>query len=133
MWFGDPDAGCADLVVTAALALPTQLHKGDTVSIAEVTKNLGATAPATSTRYYFSKDAVKSSDDILLTGATAVQKLFGGGEIATGTTPASVIIPKMSAGTYRLLACANDTKTVDETTRANNCLSPTVNYTVLAG
>jgi hypothetical protein len=133
VWFGDPDEGCADLVVTAALALPTQLHTSDTLSIAEVTKNLGATAPPTSTRYYFSKDAVKSSDDILLTGATAVQELFGGGEVGTGNTPASVIIPNMSAGTYRLLACANDTKTVDETTRANNCLSPAVHYIVLAG
>ena len=59
---------------------------------------------------------------LLLTGQPPCRSALAGGEVGTGNTPASVIIPKMSAGTYRLLARANDKRPSDKTTRANNCV-----------
>ena len=129
VWFGNPADSCADMAVTAALALPTKLKPGDTLSIIHVTKNLGAAATATTTRYYLSKDSVKSSADILLINASAEPALVAGGQFAP-TTVLAAVIPTMPAGTYKLIACANDKNPIAETTTANNCFTPAETLTI---
>jgi hypothetical protein len=123
-WFGDPNDGCADLAVTGSFALPGRLSVGDTLSLVDVAQNLGSgKSEASETRYYLSKDAKKSSKDVLLKGGTAVPALFPGGQF-TSPTVTNLTIPAVAPGAYKLLDCANDvTPVVPETTLQNNCFS----------
>ncbi len=78
-------------------------------------------AGASTTRYYLSADTAKGSGDILLTGGRPVPALSVG---ATSTGKAPVTIPKgPAAGTYYLLACADDTGLVPEIDETNNCIA----------
>ena len=130
VWFGDPADGCPDLTVSAAIAAPGTVSIGDVLSIVATTKNLGgATAGESSTRYYLSKDAVKSSSDVLMSTSTPVPALVPHG-VFTTPTAVSAIIPVVAPGAYRLLACADDLNTVNEVTGGNNCLSPNETITV---
>src|SRR4029077_20204625 len=124
VWFGDPADGCPDLTVLGALALPGKVGIGGVLSIISNTKNLGgATAGESTTRYYLSKDAVKSSGDVLMRTSTSVPALVAGGVFLT-PTPVNAIVPVVVPGAYRLLACADDLNAVNEITGGNNCLSP---------
>jgi hypothetical protein len=73
VWFGKAGDGCADLAVTAVLALPTHVLVGGTLSIVHAIKHLGsASAGATTTRYYLSRDAARGEGDVAL-GATGAR------------------------------------------------------------
>ena len=74
---------------------------------------------ASTTRYYFSLDAVKDAGDVLLTGNRAVPQLAPG-QTSPGTR--TVTIPStMPAGTYYLIACSDATQKNVESDEANNC------------
>jgi CARDB len=122
VWFGREDDGCADLVVTGLIAAPGRVARGERLSMTQLTRNIGsASAAASTTRFYLSRDPVKSADDILLAADTAVPMLGANGSF---TGPAAVaIIPSSASGDYHLLACANDGSAVSEITNTNNCLS----------
>ena len=109
-----------DLIETAVSNPPGLAKPGDIFSVTDTTQNQGAvSAPASTTRYYFSVDGAKGTGDKLLTGSRAVTTLNAGASLG-GTV--NVTIPTATAlGTYFLLACADDTQNVIETNDANNC------------
>jgi hypothetical protein len=120
VWFGRKNDGCADLAVTTLLALPTKVTRGNILSITQITRNIGsATASASTTRYYLSRDATKSSDDIRLNAETSVPALSAENSV-TGPV-ASATVPTNLSGEYRLFACADDRSAVSEITDTNNC------------
>ena len=95
----------------------------------QITRNIGsATAGASSTRFYLSRDTSKSSEDILLPAETAVPSLVRGGSV-TGPA-ATAIIPSSASGVYRILACADDRAVVTEITDTNNCFVGVQSVTV---
>jgi hypothetical protein len=120
VWFGKEGDGCADLNVSTLMVLPATLERGAKLSMTQITRNIGsATAGASTTRYYLSRDTSKSSDDLLLPAETPVPSLVRGGSV-TGPV-ANAIIPSSASGVYRILACADDRAVVTEITDTNNC------------
>src|SRR5207253_8052818 len=122
----------ADLVVTALSNPPATVAATFTFSVTDTTQNAGVTgsAPATSTRYYLSTDALHDAGDFLLTGARAVPTLAAGASSSgtvTVTIPASVPV-----GPYFLLACADDPNQVPETNVTNNCRASAATVQVTA-
>ena len=109
-----------DLVVTSVGNPPASAAPGKAFAITNTVKNQGATTAAQSTtRFYLSLDDAKDAGDTLLTGSRAVATLAAGAQSAGTTT---VTIPLTAPpGTYRLLACADDTQVVAEASDANNC------------
>jgi hypothetical protein len=129
VWFGKEDDGCADLNVSAMMVLPVSLTRGATLSMTAVTRNIGSgTAAASTTRYYLSRDTVKSSDDILLSADSAIPLLGRNGSV-TGPA-ANATIPSSASGAYRVLACADDRVVVSEISDTNNCFAGTQTVTV---
>ncbi|MGZ6672789.1 MAG: CARDB domain-containing protein [Solirubrobacteraceae bacterium] len=129
-WFGKDGDGCADLAVTAVSALPALILVGDTLSIVHTTKNLGsASASATTTRYFLSRDAVVGEGDVPLGATSAEPTLVAGGESNPAAT-LSAVIPAVAPGTYHLIACANDSHPVPDTSATNNCFSPPQTFTI---
>ena len=93
---------------------------GKAFAITDTVKNQGATtAVQSTTRFYLSLDDAKDAGDTLLTGSRAVATLAAGAQSA-GTTTVTIPLTTLS-GTYRLLACADDTQVVAEASDANNC------------
>lgn len=115
-------SGTPDLSESAAAVefFPSLAKPGDKLTVFDVTINLGlGTAKASTTRYYLSIDAVKSANDILPGGSALVPSLVPG---AAHDSDAKVTIPTNTApGSYRILACADDTKAIAENDEANNC------------
>jgi subtilase family serine protease len=109
-----------DLVETAVSKPPASVNQGGSFNVTDTAKNAGAgPAGASTTRYYLSLDKTKSAGDVLLTGSRAVPALTPSGTSA-GTV--SVTVPVgTSAGSYYLLACADDLKVVNESKEGNNC------------
>ena len=108
-----------DLVEAAVSNPPASAVRGASFSVTDTTGNPGnATAGPSVTRYYLSATPGKTSGATLLTGSRSVPAL-GPGQSSSGT--AAVKIPSMKTGSYFLLACANDTRTVAEGNYANNC------------
>jgi subtilase family serine protease len=92
--------------------------------VTDITRNVGAvTAAASTTRYYLSLDTVRSADDVLLVGSRAIPSL---GPNGFSTVTVTVTIPSGTpAGTYFLIACADDLGAVNESNETNNCLAAT--------
>lgn len=110
----------ADLATTSVSSPPAVLSPGGFLPVTDTVGNLGTSAAGTSaTRYYLSADRAKGPGDVLLLGLRFVWPL-NPSATSTGTTIV-VVPPGTSLGTYYLLACANDTGSVPETNRANNC------------
>src|SRR5262245_2276196 len=90
-----------DLVVTAVSNPAGPISPGSSITISDTVRNAGtADALSSVTRFYFSLDAVKSSNDIRLSGSRTVGALTGGAESSGATlltTPVTV-----PAATYRL-------------------------------
>jgi hypothetical protein len=109
-----------DLVETAVSNPPATVSVGGSFAVTDTAKNQGTgNAGASTTRYYLSLDTIKGAGDKRLTGSRAVPALAAGA-LSTGTV--SVTVPATTvAGTYRLLACADDTRVVAESNEANNC------------
>ena len=116
-----PVGGAADLIETA-ISNPPVAAPGTSFSVTDTVKNQGSVAAgASTTRYYLSTDAIKSSGDTLLSHTRSVPAL-GSGATSTGT--ATLTIPSNTTlGPYFLLACADDTNAVAESDDANNCLA----------
>ena len=116
------DGSCTptlDLVETAVSNPPASAVWQSSFAATDTTRNQGnATAGPSVTRYYLSSTASKATGATLLTGSRSVPAL-GPGQSSGGT--AAVKIPSMKTGSYFLLACANDTRTVAESNYANNC------------
>ena len=95
---------------------------GTSFAVTDTVRNQGTvTASGSAIRYYLSADAQKSPDDRLLTGSRSAPTLAPG---AASTQTVTVTIPSATpAGTYVLLACADDTKVVAESDEGNNCLA----------
>jgi len=115
-------AAAPDVVVLAVSDPPTTAIPGDAFAVTDTVQNQGTGAAAQSTtRYYLSVDTAKDSSDILLSGSRGLAALNPGDQ-SSGTS--TVSIPSTtSPGTYRLLACADDTGVVPETDESNNCLA----------
>src|SRR5206468_216167 len=107
---------------------PTSVTPGGTFSVTDTVQNTGsAAAAASTTRYYLSTTTSKSSAR-LLTGSRAVPSLAPS---ATSSGTVSVTVSAGTAGgTYFLLACADDTLVVPETSESNNCKASTTQVTV---
>ena len=111
-----------DLVITAVTNPPATAAGGGTFRVTDTVKNLGTvTAGATTVRYYLSSDPQKGGGDVLLGGFRSVSSLTAG---KTSSGNVTVTIPAGTlAGTYYLLACADDQNVVVELNETNNCLS----------
>jgi aqualysin 1 len=109
-----------DLLVTSISSPPASSAVGATFSITDTTQNASAVAAtASTTRYYLSADGVKSADDAQITSSRYVGSLAAG---ATSTGSRTITVPASTAdGAYRVLACADDTMSVDESDESNNC------------
>jgi subtilase family serine protease len=110
-----------DLVQLAVSNPPASLSASTSFTVTDSVRNEGAISTgSTSTRYYLSTDAVKTTGDVLLTGARGVGALAVG---ATSSGSKSVTTPaNLLAGTYYLLACADDSGAAVEVREDNNCV-----------
>lgn len=109
-----------DLVQLSVSNPPSELVAGMSFSVTDSVRNDGAIATGTtSTRYYLSIDAVKNSADILLAGVRSVSLGVGATNTGSKTATAPASLP---AGTYYLLACADDTNAAVEAREDNNCV-----------
>jgi subtilase family serine protease len=122
--------GSADLVTATVTNPPASAAPGTVFTVTDSVQNPGAvSAAASTTRYYLSLDAVKDASDVLLTGARSLPLLAAG---ATSSGSVTVTVPAAVAlGAYRLLACADDLRVVEEADETNNCLASAA--TVLIG
>jgi subtilase family serine protease len=112
--------GAPDLVVTTVSDPPATAVLGGSFGVTETVRNQGPTAAGGSTtRYYLSLDTLKNSGDRLLTGNRVVPGLAPGTDSPGSATV--TIKTNMPLGTYYLLACADDTVVVVESTETNNC------------
>jgi len=121
--------GLPDLVETAVTNPPVAARPGTSFAVTDTARNQGILAAgASTTRYYLSTDALRSANDVLMTGTRAVPALAPGA-ISTATT--TVTIPAATApGTYFLLACSDDAKVVAEGDETNNCRASAATVTV---
>lgn len=110
-----------DLVETEIVGFGSYpVPSGSSHAIRDTTINQGTgESGASATRYYLSRDTLKDSGDILLTGNRSVPSLAAG---ATSSGYAVVIIPVTTTpDSYYILACADDANTVAESNENNNC------------
>jgi subtilase family serine protease len=110
----------ADLTTTALANPPAAGAPGTSFIVSDTVLNTSnVTASSSTTRYFLSEDSAKDSADVLLSGTRSVPSLEAG-QASAGSR--SVTIPtSTSDGTYRLIACADDTLRVKETDESNNC------------
>ncbi len=121
--------GMPDLVTSSVSNPPAAAAAGSTFTVTESVINSSAIAVGTSTnRYYLSTDAVLDAADILMTGTRLILSL-GANETSAGSR--IVTIPSSTPeGTYRLLACADDTHAIEESSETNNCLASAGTMTI---
>jgi len=112
-----------DLMQTSVSDPPAAAAPGSTFKVVDTVRNQGLlTAAASTTRYYLSATPQKGGGDSLLTGSRSVPSLAPGAE--SGGKSISVKIPAtLAAGTYYLLACADDTAVIAESNEGNNCVA----------
>ena len=125
-----PASGPADLVVTALSAPPATVTRGTTFTVTDTVANAGGTAARSSTtRYFLSRDPVRSSADRLLADGRTVPALDGG---ASSTSAVTLKVPKATpTGTWFLVACADYRKVVKEAAEQNNCRTAAASFEVL--
>jgi subtilase family serine protease len=112
-----------DLIIVA-LSAPATAHAGDTVSIAEATRNKGGGgAGGSSTHLYLSSDPLLDAGDVLL-ATTAVLPLGPG---ARSAATISVVLPAgLTAGPYYVIAVADAGGSVPESDENNNTRSQAI-------
>jgi subtilase family serine protease len=121
--------GWPDLTTASLGEPPAEALRGTKFTVSDTVANSG-TAPSqdSSTRYYLSLDAVKGTSDLLLTGARKVASIAPGG---TASGSRSVTVPSGTpAGTYYLIACADDLAKTAESNESNNCRASTTRVIV---
>lgn len=107
----------ADLVVSP-LTGPATGTAGAAISISETTKNQGgATAAASTTRYYLSTHSTPGSGDVLL-GSRSVDPLSAG--VSSPATVPLTIPAGTASGNYYILARADADSQVSESVESNN-------------
>jgi hypothetical protein len=113
--------GRPDLVTTSISTTATAVAPGGTFTVSDTARNHGAVASVLSTtRFYFSADAIKSADDRLLTGNHSVAALAPAASLSVSGT--RLTVPAATPlGLWVLLACADDTARNVEVSEANNC------------
>jgi hypothetical protein len=117
----------ADLSVSAVSTNPASVLPGGVLAVTDTTVEALASSNASTTRYYLSKTStlVKSGSGAgLLLGSRAVPALGSSGT-SSGTVNLT-IAGSTTAGTYYVIACANDTNTVIESNTTNNCTATPV-------
>ena len=94
------------------------------MQVRDSTRNVGTAGAGKSvTRYLLSLDGRRSARDVLLAGTRSVTALAAG---ATSTGSKTVRVPSSTpVGTYRLLACSDDTRRVSEGNERDNCRAST--------
>jgi hypothetical protein len=97
---------------------------GATLRIAERTKNAGRTFARRSTTRYFLDD-----QPLRALGGRAIEALAPGGSSGGRV---EVVVPNVSPGTYRVLACADGPERIRERRERNNCRSASTQLTVRA-
>ena len=117
-----------DLVETSVTNPPLSESGGDSFPVTDTVKNQGNRKAAVSvTRYYLSSTPVKDTGAVLLTGSRSIPALAPG---ATSGGTVTVKIPSNTPdGIYYLLACADDTNKVAESTETNNCIASSTQIT----
>ncbi|MCI0409192.1 MAG: hypothetical protein L0191_11640, partial [Acidobacteria bacterium] len=99
---------------------PATIIPGSVFTATDTVQNIGlATAPPSSTRYYLSADAQWDAGDLLLGGSRSLLAL-GPGAGSTGSAAVS-LSSAAPAGTFYLLACADDLQAIFESSEINNC------------
>jgi hypothetical protein len=132
-WFGRERDACPDLVVKTVAVGSTLLDASERFTVTHETQNTGSsTTDASTTRFYFSRNASKSDDDLRAGSVSPVGPLERGA--TTGDVDVSVTAPKLP-GTWFVLACADDTAQFDEISDTNNCrvAGDTVSVDLVAG
>jgi outer membrane protein assembly factor BamB len=108
-----------DLSETIVTDPPATIVDGSSFSVTDTVQNNGSSAAAASTtRYYLSTTGSKGGAR-LLTGSRAAPSLAPNAT-STGTVTVTVSAGT-AAGTYFLLACADDTVLIPESNESNNC------------
>jgi MBG domain/Bacterial Ig-like domain (group 3)/MBG domain (YGX type)/CARDB/Kelch motif len=107
--------GGADLFVSSVTA-PTTSAAGATISISDTTTNQGAAAAASFTRFYLSSNRTNKLSSLAVRSVPALASTVSSGPISTTLT-----LPANLAGTYYVLACADDAASVLESNETNNC------------
>jgi subtilase family serine protease len=111
----------SDLIISAGTDPPASANVGSSFIVGNTVMNQGgvpAGAPST-TRYFLGLNPYRSGGDWVLTGVRVSPVLASG---AGDTFSMNVTLPAtMAAGSYYLLACADDNKVVTETNENNNC------------
>jgi subtilase family serine protease len=115
-----------DLIVSV-LTVPTSAAAGATIAVTDTTKNPGGgTTAATTTTLYLSTNATYEAGDTSL-GSRAIPILA---TLATSAGSTSVTIPAGTApGAYYILAQADATAAVAETTETNNVTGKAITIT----
>jgi subtilase family serine protease len=108
-----------DLTVSA-LSAPTTGVAGGSVTVTDTVRNVGADiAGPSSTRFYLSLNAALDGSDILLNGTRSVAAV-GPGATDSGST--TVTLPTGVSGIYYIIAVADGTNAVAESSESNNTL-----------
>jgi subtilase family serine protease len=108
-----------DLVEAALGNPPARVTPGGTFAITDTVRNHGnASAAASTTRYYLSRDAAKSTSDTRLSATRSVPSLAAGAQSAGSRI---LTVPLTATGAYFLLVCADDLKKSAESNESNNC------------
>ena len=118
--------GGADLTITALGTNLAAAAAGATLAVSDTTANALAPAATTYTRYYLATTPNQPAGGYVLGGRQVPALTAGNSSSATATfsIPGNIV-----AGTYYLIACANDTHIVTESNTANNCAAtPVVIY-----
>ena len=119
-----------DLIESGVSGGSTQTTPGATLQVNDTTINQGGGNAASSvTQYYLSPYNSKTGASQLLSGNRAIPALTAGTSSAGSVT---VTVPSnLTLGTYYLLACADDTSLVPETSETNNCTAWGTKVTVV--
>jgi hypothetical protein len=124
------DLKVASLSVTAPIG---GLHAGESLTVTDKTVNRGKRrAGASETGYYLSADGSLGSGDEHLLGTRRIPKLKPRKASAGTSQPQLAKASTLPAGTYRLLACADDDGSVKEKRESNNCRSAAATVLVAA-
>jgi subtilase family serine protease len=108
----------------SALTVPARGGAGATIAVSDTTANQGG-GPATAsvTRFYLSPNTTLDGTDTPLSGAHVVPAL-GPGTTHSGST--SLTLPTVPAGTYYIIAKADDDNDVLESKETNNTLAKSI-------
>lgn len=112
-----------DLALTA-LSASSSVSAGASFSVSETTRNVGGgDASASTTTFFLSVDTTADAGDAVLGQRTVPSLAPGAGDTLTSALQIPASTP---AGTYYLIAAANDGSTVQETLTSNNTRRVTV-------